>query len=61
MRLLLAGVPREKLVCMQDELAAIEQLRCKDLESVYLLHDMSSYSRSVTALEKIRKVLEGAL
>ena len=60
-RLLLAGVPREKLVCMQDELAAIEQLRCKDLESVYLLHDMSSYSRSVTALEKIRKVLEGAL
>ena len=60
-RLLLAGVPREKLVCRQDELAAIEQLHCKDLESVYLLHDMSSYSRSVTAMEKIRKVLEGAL
>ncbi len=60
-RLLLAGVPREKLVCKQDELAAIEQLHCKDLESVYLLHDMSSYSRSVTAMEKIRKVLEGAL
>lgn len=48
-------------MCKQDELAAIEQLHCKDLESVYLLHDMSSYSRSVTAMEKIRKVLEGAL
>ena len=60
-RLLLAGVPREKLVCMQDELAAIEQLHRSGTESVYLLHDMSSYSRSVAALEKIRKVLEGAL
>ena len=60
-RLLLAGVPKEKLVCAEDELAAIEQLRCRGLESVYLLHDMSSYSRSVTALEKLRKVLEGAL
>lgn len=60
-RLLLAGVPREKQVCMPDELAAIDRLRREGLESVYLLHDMSSYSRSVTALEKIRKVLEGAL
>lgn len=60
-RLLLAGVPREKLVCSEDELAAIEQLRCEGLESVYLLHDMSSYSRSVTAMEKLRGVLEGAL
>lgn len=60
-RLLLAGIPREKLTCGEDELAVIEQLRCGEVDSVYLLHDMSSYARSVTAMEKLRKVLEGAL
>ncbi len=59
-RLLLAGVAREKLVCMSDELAAIEQLRTEGVDSVYLLHDMSSYPQSVTAMQKIREVLEGA-
>lgn len=60
-RLLLAGVPKEKLVCEPDELAAIERLRCREVDSVYLLHDMSSYARSVVAMDKLRKVLEGAL
>ena len=60
-RLLLAGVPKEKLVCEPDELAAIERLRCHEVDSVYLLHDMSSYARSVVAMDKLRKVLEGAL
>ncbi len=59
-RLLLAGVAREKLVCMTDELQAIEQLRTEGVGSVYLLHDMSSYPQSVTAMKKIREVLEGA-
>ena len=59
-RLLLAGVPREKLVCMRDELQAIEQLRGDVVDSVYLLHDMSSYPQSVEAMKKIREVLEGA-
>ena len=60
-RLLLAGIPREKITCGGDELAVIEQLRCGEVDSVYLLHDMSSYARSVTAMEKLRKVLEGTL
>ena len=60
-RLLLSGVPKEKLVCEPDELAAIERLRCREVDSVYLLHDMSSYARSVVAMDKLRKVLEGAL
>lgn len=59
-RLLLAGVAREKLVCGENELEAIEQLRTEGVDSVYLLHDMSSYPQSVTAMAKIREVLEGA-
>ena len=48
-------------MCEPDELAAIERLRCREVDSVYLLHDMSSYARSVVAMDKLRKVLEGAL
>lgn len=59
-RLLLAGVAPEKLVCMRDELQAIEQLKSEGVDVVYLLHDMSSYPQSVEAMKKIREVLEGA-
>lgn len=59
-RLLLAGIPREKLLCGEDELSVIEGLRPREIDAVYLLHDMSSYPQSVAAMDKLRKGMEGA-
>lgn len=58
LRLLLAGVPDEKLFCCRDESEGIRRLK-PGAELVFLLHDMSSYSRSVKAMEEIRSQLEG--
>ncbi|MDO4810303.1 MAG: MurT ligase domain-containing protein [Eubacteriales bacterium] len=59
-RLLLAGVMPEKLVCCQDELSALSQLKKEDIDTVFLLHDMSSYAQSVQAEQKILEVLGDA-
>jgi hypothetical protein len=57
LRLLMAGIDRNKLVCGVDELATLEQLRT-DVDTVYLLHDMSTYDQSVKAEDKIAEILE---
>lgn len=59
-RLLLAGIAPEKLVCQSDELSALTQLKKDGVDTVFLLHDMSSYAESVRAEQKIMEVLGGA-
>lgn len=58
LRLLLAGIPEEKLFCCEDESEGIRHLG-SSAETVFLLHDMSSYPRSVKAVGEIRAQLEG--
>lgn len=58
LRLLLAGVDPSKLVCGVDEFETLNQLKT-DVDTVYLLHDMSTYDLSVKAEDKITEILEG--
>jgi len=57
MRLLMAGIDRSKLVCGVDEFETLDSLKT-DVDTVYLLHDMSTYDLSVKAEEKITEILE---
>ena len=57
LRLLIAGVDRDKLVCGTDEFETLDKLKT-DVDTVYLLHDMSTYDISVKAENKITEILE---
>ena len=56
-RLLTAGIEEKLIVCEEDELKALEHLKKKDINYIYILHDMSSYKQSVEAENKVIEVL----
>ncbi len=58
-RLLLAGVPEEKISCSVDEMAGIDLIKTDLVDSVYILYDTSTYNLSCKMKEKILSVLEG--
>ena len=57
-RLLLAGVPEERIVCADEEMAGIDLVDIKNVESVYILYDTSTYNLSCQMKEKLLKRLE---
>lgn len=59
LRLLLAGIDSKNIVCMEDELKALEKIKKKDIDYIYILHDMSSYNLSVQAEKKVMEILGG--
>lgn len=42
LRLLLAGVPEEKIHCVKNELDAAKELELKDTDKVFILHDLTT-------------------
>lgn len=58
-RLLLAGVPEEKICCSTDELAGIDLIDTTKVDSVYILYDTSTYNLSLEMKAKLLKNLEG--
>lgn len=59
-RLLLAGVPEERISCAADEMSGVDEIRTGDVDSVYILYDTSTYNLSCQMKEKLLKKLEGA-
>lgn len=59
-RLLLAGVPEEKIAVNTDELAGIDQVDIQKVDTVYILYDTSTYGLSCQMKEKLLKRLEEA-
>lgn len=59
-RLLLAGVPEERIFCAEDEMAGIDLVQTKDVDAVYILYDTSTYALSCQMKEKLLKKLEAA-
>ncbi len=59
-RLLLAGVPEERITCCPDEMDSIDAIRLEDTEAVYILYDTSTYDLSCRMKEKLMGRLEGA-
>ncbi len=58
-RLLLAGVPEEKICCAQDEMSGVDMVQTDEVDAVYILYDTSTYTLSCQMKEKLLKKLEG--
>lgn len=53
LRLLIAGVPEERILCEEDEFKAVD-IMDKDIDKLYLLHDTSTYDLACKVEEKIK-------
>lgn len=59
-RLLLAGIPEEKISCATEEMEGVDLINTDVAEFVYILYDTSTYNLSCKMKEKLVKNLEGA-
>ena len=59
LRLLIAGVSEDKILCEQDEFKAVD-IMDKDIDKLYLLHDTSTYDLACKVEEKIKTVFSKA-
>ncbi|MGN0526211.1 MAG: MurT ligase domain-containing protein [Acutalibacteraceae bacterium] len=53
LRLLIAGVPADRILCEEDEFKAVD-IMDKDIDKLYLLHDTSTYDLACKVEEKIK-------
>ena len=59
-RLLLAGVPEDRIDCADEEMAGVDLIKTDAVDAVYILYDTSTYDHSCRMKEKLMKKLEGA-
>ena len=59
-RLLLAGVPEDRIFCAEEELSGMDLVDTQKADSVYILYDTSTYDLSCKMKEKLIKNLEAA-
>ncbi|MCD8088106.1 MAG: DUF1727 domain-containing protein [Oscillospiraceae bacterium] len=57
-RLLLAGVPEERLLCQADELEAAKTVTLTDIDTIFLLQDLTSYELALQVEGVLTKRLE---
>ena len=56
-RLLLAGINKEIISLVDDELNMASALKNKNFDKIFILHDLTSYEQSLILKEKIKKEL----
>lgn len=60
-RLLMAGIPEEKIVTVASELDAVDKLaEVKGVEAVFILHEVFGYNRASEVRNRLRERLVGA-
>lgn len=59
LRLLIAGIPEERILCEEDEFKAVD-IMDKDIDKLYLLHDTSTYDLACKVESKIISVFTEA-
>ncbi len=59
LRLLIAGIPEERILCEEDEFKAVD-IMDKDIDKLYLLHDTSTYDLACKVESKIISVFTQA-
>ncbi|MCL2736812.1 MAG: MurT ligase domain-containing protein [Propionibacteriaceae bacterium] len=59
-RLLLAGVPHERIQCCESEADAHTRILTAGMDSVYILYDTSTYDVAMSMKARILSTLEGA-
>lgn len=58
LRLLLAGIPEEKIICIREPLETAEYVNVEGLECIYVLHDVNSITRGRLVCEKIEEKIK---
>ena len=59
LRLLIAGVPEDRILCEEDEFKAVD-IMDKDIDKLYLLHDTSTYDLACEVESKMISVFTAA-
>ena len=54
-RLKLAGIPEEKIVCVEDEADTIKYLNMKNKDKVYILFDVDIRGKAIELLDKLKE------
>ncbi|MGM9615561.1 MAG: MurT ligase domain-containing protein [Oscillospiraceae bacterium] len=52
-RLLMAGIPEERILCGAEEFAAVEKMRTDGVERIYVLYDTSTYDLACRVADRI--------
>ena len=55
LRLKLAGIPEEKVVCVRDENTIPEYVEFDGIDSIYILHDVYTVSKAKNIKERIKE------
>ena len=54
LRLLIAGVSKEKIYITENELETIDLVKKEGIDKLFILHDMNKYKISLKLKEKMR-------
>lgn len=54
-RLLMAGVPEEKLVCTEKEIDAPDELSLKETDKIFILHELYAAEEAMRVKEKVKE------
>ena len=57
-RLEIAGVPKDKMVCERDELSAVDSLNLEGIETVFILHDLYSMELKEAVKKKVEIMIK---
>lgn len=57
-RLLIAGVPKEKIVYARDEIEATSNLETNDIEKVFILYDLYSLELCEKVKNKVKEKIK---
>ena len=56
-RLEIAGIDRNKIVCKRDELSAIDDLNIEGIETVFILHDLYAMELKEATKKKVEIII----
>lgn len=58
LRMLLAGIPEEKLTVIREEFLLVEKLKLKNIDKIFILHDLYSLEETAKIKEQVIKKIE---
>ena len=56
-RLEIAGIEKEKMVCKRDELSAVDGLKLDGIQTVFILHDLYSMELKEAVKKKVEVMI----
>lgn len=53
-RLLLAGIPEEKIICIEDEYETYKYVSTKGIDKIYILYEVDCYTKAKVIIDKVK-------